>query len=293
MRYLLIDLSYYVFYRYYAIVNYIKLSTKEKPNLDNVLEDKVFISKFEEMFEKTLLKIINIHYGIKNLNGSTNLQIVFVKDCYRSEIWRLEQFPLYKANRDNVKKKDKFDGMIFDYVYKVILPKLMEKYYCVHDFFVDHSEADDCIAIITECVTKDDSVIIITNDNDYLQLMDRVDGIYNLQGNNLKTKLIENCPRKSLIGKILMGDPSDNIKGVMSKTKALNLLKTKNCGDIEVIAEFVDKFTDQQKKIYEFNTNLIDFNNIPQHLKDNIHSTFQSHVFINSDLCFCKSSTVR
>lgn len=295
MRYLLIDLSYFVFYRYYAIVNYIKLSTKLSPNLVNIREDEQFINKFEEMFEKTVLKLVKTHYGIKNLNCCTNLQIIFVKDCSRSDIWRLEFFPKYKANRDHSKKKDNFDSYIFEYVYKTILPKLMSKYYCLHEFFVDNSEADDCIAIITECLKdkSNDEVIIITNDNDYLQLMDNVDSIYNLQGKDLRFKMIDGCPKKSLLCKILMGDPSDNIKGVLSKSKTLKLLSnTDNDNDNQdLCAMMMNNFTEQQKKTFEFNKHMIDFAYIPQHLKDAITHTFQSHTFINSDLCFCKSST--
>jgi 5'-3' exonuclease len=286
MRYLLIDLSYYVFYRYYAIVNYIKLSTKTVPNLDNVLENEQFITKFEEMFEKTLCKLVKEHYDIKNLKLATDLQIILVKDCSRANIWRLKQFPLYKACRDHSKKKDMFDGMIFEYVYKVILPKLINKYYCIHDVYVDNVEADDCIAVITNCLTgKENEIIIITNDNDYLQLMDRVNGIFNLQGKNLNAKLFQGCCKKSLLCKVLMGDPSDNIKGVLSKAKATHILTT--CEDVENIESYL---TDQQKITYNFNKQLIDFNYIPSHLQDNIRSAFYNHTFINSDLCFCKSS---
>ena len=277
MRYLLIDLSYFVFYRYYAIVNYIKLSTKTSPNLDNVLEDELFVSKFEEMFEKTLLKLVKTHYSVKNLNSCTDLQIIFVKDCCRSDIWRLEYYPLYKANRDHSKKKDRFDGMIFEHVYKVILPELIKKYHCVYDFFVHHSEADDCIAIITDCSNENDSVIIITNDNDYIQLFDKVDGIYNLQGKNLNTKLVNGCSRTSMFYKVLIGDPSDNIKGVCSKTKAMNILS--KCNHIDDIYTFIEKTTDNQRKTFEFNKHLIDFTNIPIYLKENIENRFKTNAF--------------
>lgn len=277
MRYLLIDLSYYVFYRYYAIVNYIKLSTKTTPNLDNVLEDEVFISKFSEMFEKSLFKLVKMHFCVKNLHTCTDLQVIFVKDCCRARIWRLEHFPLYKANRDQSKKKDRFDGMIFEHVYNVILPNLIEKYNCVYDFFVDHSEADDCIAIITKCLTDEDRAIIITNDNDYLQLSDSVDGIYNLQGKNLNTKLVNGCSRSSMLSKVLIGDPSDNIKGVFSKTKAMNILN--NCTNIEDIELQVQQFTDSQKKTFELNKQLIDFDYIPEHLKLDIQNKFNNNTF--------------
>ena len=289
MRYLLIDLSYYVFYRYFAIVNYLKLSSNQPPNLENILDNKEFMVKFEDMFEKSLLKIVKQNYGIKNLTLSSDLQIVFVKDCSRANIWRLDHFQAYKACRDHAKKKDHFDGMIFEYVYNKIVPGLMKKYYCIHEFYVDRAEADDCIAVMIDCIrsqNQKNNIIVITNDNDYLQLMNKVYDIINLQGKSLKSKLIDGCSRKTMLSKILIGDPSDNIKGVLSKSKANHLLnQCKNGNTIEML---VGGFTSQQKENYDFNTKMIDFNYIPNEIKNNIIQNFHNHTFINADLCFCK-----
>lgn len=289
MRYLLIDLSYYVFYRYFAIVNYIKLSTKTTPNLENVLENKEFMTKFDEMFEKSLLKIVKQNYGIKNLALSSDLQIIFAKDCSRANIWRQDHFQGYKACRDHVKKKDHFDGLIFEHVYSRVLPQLMKKYYSIHEFYVDRAEADDCIAVLIDCIQNENpqnDIIIITNDNDYLQLMNKVHDIINLQGKSLKPKLIDGCSKKTMLSKILIGDPSDNIKGVLSKSKANHILNQCKTGDM--IDQFVGGFTPQQKENYEFNTKMIDFNYMPTYVKDNIIKTYHNHTFINADLCFCK-----
>lgn len=290
MRYLLIDLSYFVFYRYFAIVNFIKLSSKNAtPNLENVLQNSEFMSKFDEMFEKTLLKIVKHNYGIKNLELSSDLQIIFAKDCSRANIWRVDHFQGYKACRDHAKKRDHFDGVIFEHVYNVILPKLMKKYYSIHEFFVDRAEADDCIAVLIDCIrreNKENEIIVITNDNDYLQLMNRVRDIINLQGKSLKPKLIDGCSKKTMLSKILIGDPSDNIKGVVSKTKAHHILNRFKIGD--TFEQFGVGFTQKQKENYEFNTKMIDFDYIPTYIKDNIIKTYHNHTFINADLCFCK-----
>ena len=270
-----------------------RMSTNIVPNLENVLEDDIFIFKFEEMFEKVILKLVKEYYNIKKLVSSNNdVQIIFAKDCCRTNIWRLKLFPLYKATRDHSKKKDKFDGKIFDYVYTVILPKLKKKYSCIHELFVENAEADDCIAVLTDVINTTNSsndIIIITNDNDYLQLMDRVYGIYNLQGTSLRSKMLDNCSKKSMFSKILMGDPSDNIKGVLSKTKALKLLNTcDNVQDIDLILKNNLSLLQQEK--LEINKQLIDFDNIPSEIRTNIISSYNDHTFINSHLCFCKSS---
>ena len=165
----------------------------------------------------------------------------------------------------------------------------MKKYYCIHEFYVDRAEADDCIAVMIDCIrsqNQKNNIIVITNDNDYLQLMNKVYDIINLQGKSLKSKLIDGCSRKTMLSKILIGDPSDNIKGVLSKSKANHLLnQCKNGNTIEML---VGGFTSQQKENYDFNTKMIDFNYIPNEIKNNIIQNFHNHTFINADLCFCK-----
>lgn len=292
MRYLLIDLSYYVFHRYFAVVNFIKLMTKTSPKLENIMENKQFINKFDEMFEKCLLKLVREHYDVKDLVHSNDLQIIFVKDCTRATIWRLDHFKGYKASRDMIKKKDNFDGMIFDYVYNTILPRVLKKYYCVHKFYTDRAEADDCIAVLVDCIQEREAnakIIVITNDNDYLQLMDKVDNIFNLQGKSLRLKLVNGCSKRSLLTKILTGDPSDNIKGVVSKTKTANILN--KCVNINEIDEHLKQLTPQQKENYDFNTRMINFDYIPDAIRNTIVDSYHRHTFINSDLCFCKSFT--
>ena len=292
MRYLLIDLSYYVFHRYFAVVNFIKLTTRTPSHFENILKNKRFIDNFDEMFEKCLLKFVREHYDVKDLVNSNDLQILFVKDCPRSTIWRLDHFKGYKASRDVVKKRDNFDSMIFDHVYNAVLPRMMNKYYCVHKFNTDRAEADDCIAVLIDCIREKDgtaNIIVITNDNDYLQLMDKVDDIFNLQGKSLKRKLLDGCSKRSLLSKILIGDPSDNIKGVLSKTKSANILN--KCVNISEIDKHLKQLTPLQKENFDFNSKMINFDNIPDTIRNTIAKSFHRHTFINSDLCFCKSFT--
>ena len=293
MKYLLIDLSYFVFYRYYALVNYIRLSTKTTPDLCDVVNDKEFIDKYSEMFEKCLLGLLKIHFSTKNQNYD-GIQVYFARDCTRCDIWRHKHFNAYKGTRDLVKKKDHFDSRIFDFVYNNILPYLIKKYDFIHMCGNSEAEADDVIAVISSCLfdrnIDDDMVCIITNDHDYLQLLDKVTCIYNLQGKDLSTKAFEGCAKKSLILKVLQGDPSDNIKGVLSKSKSIKLLQ--QLQTFELVDEYFETMATQlQREQYEFNKLLICFSNIPLHIRESIVDDFHNHTCSNCLECNNMSST--
>ena len=286
MKYLLVDLSYFVFYRYYALVNYIQLSTKTAPDLSDVVNNKEFIDKYSEMFEKSLMGLLKTHFNVKR-NDFADVQVYLARDCSRCNIWRQRLFAEYKATRDLAKKKHHFDGRIFDFVYNVIVPKLIHKYDFVHLCGNEEAEADDVIAVISKCLHKraeQHTVYVITNDHDYLQLLDHVSGIYNLQGKSLQAKALEGCAQKSMLLKVLQGDPSDNIKGVLSKSKSLQLLKQHETME-SVDAYFETKATKQQLKQYEFNKTLICFSNIPEYICESIENNFHTHTCSNCEAC--------
>ena len=49
MKWLLIDGSYYIFYRYYALLIWWKNARKDEP-LDNPIENQEFVDKFKKTF---------------------------------------------------------------------------------------------------------------------------------------------------------------------------------------------------------------------------------------------------
>ena len=286
---LLIDLSYYVFYRYYALINYIHLSTKEVPNLENIIENEPFLTKFAEMLEKSFLVLLKKHCGVKK-NKCEHVTVYMVKDCARANIWRQAIFSEYKSSRDLVKKKYHFDGMIFEYVYKTIIPMLMQKYPFVHICSHGVAEADDIIAVMTDCL-QGNEIIVITNDHDYLQLLDKVTKIYNLQGKDLSLKAVEGPSNKNMMLKVLQGDPSDNIKGIMTKSKSLNLVNQHSTVE-EIETAFLKNASAVQMERYKLNKQLIDFENIPVEIVREIKEMFYNHTPINCSACVCKSSIV-
>jgi len=274
MKYLLIDLSYFVFYRYFALINYLKCSHTLEKNAKEFYINDEFRTRFGTIFEKTILGLLQTHFGKwnKDENGEiVDIMVIFGKDCERSTIWRNEYLPEYKCNRDE-KRNCLFDGTIFDYVYETIIPSLLEKYSFMKICCSDRAEADDVIAIavsVINMVSKYSKIIIITNDHDYLQLLDDVDGIFNLRGVNLRTKACKGCAKNNVISKVLQGDPSDNIKGLVSKKKAMMLLSQFSTPE-ETEACFLESATEIQREHYSLNKRLICFSNIPNDIYEDI-----------------------
>ena len=93
-NFLLIDGSYFVFFRFYALLNWFALAKKdqiidkEHPPHENI--------EFVEKFKKTFVS------KVKELEKKLKIKdpiIVVGKDCPRENIWRMKYLSSYKANR--------------------------------------------------------------------------------------------------------------------------------------------------------------------------------------------------
>jgi 5'-3' exonuclease len=293
-----IDLSYFVFYRYYALVSHIKISSK-KPKHETEVDEEVvvepvfnidnpsFIEKYDRFFERSMLDVIKKYTTFTKTKSYQDINVYFAKDCARCDIWRTTSFQEYKANRDNVKHHDIFDGRIFEHTYKRLIPRLITKYPFIHVCSAPNAEADDVIAVLVQkcCILNErNNVIVITNDYDYLQLLDNVSGMYNLQGKDLQSKTIDGCGKKHMLFKIIHGDPSDNIKGIWPKSKTMKFIQQYESAK-EVEESFICQASSEQQKLYFHNKMLICFTQIPERITSSIVSDFQSHTKDNCTTC--------
>ena len=89
-NFVLIDGSYFIFFRYYALVQWWKVAKKEPQ--ENFQECPEFIEKFKKTFSE---KFNDIE---KKLKIENPIYIVG-KDCPRETIWRNELFTAYKTHR--------------------------------------------------------------------------------------------------------------------------------------------------------------------------------------------------
>ena len=142
---LFIDMSYYIFYRFFALCSWWKRAFPEEPlDIENILDNNIFIDKYHNLFIENIKKITT-KYRIQNAN------IIFAKDCRRNDIWRNELFPEYKKSR----KVNNEVGEFFIHTYKNIIHKY-------NYISVDKCEADDIIGVLTKELYKDNKIYIIT-----------------------------------------------------------------------------------------------------------------------------------
>lgn len=133
---------------------------------------------------------------------------------------RCKLYPEYKANREELRKKDSvkkvLEGMqLFEYEVGKALP--------VRQLKIDHLEADDSIALLSRYYYTNDqhsATILVSSDQDYLQLINDRVFIWNAQKNKLFTQktfhesyLIKN-PKNYVWFKAIHGDEGDNIHGI-------------------------------------------------------------------------------
>jgi 5'-3' exonuclease len=260
--FILVDGSYYCFYRYYSLLNWWKNAFPENPIDTQIpIENPIFVEKFKKLFIENLQNIPNKLHLDKNVKPI----LIVGKDCKRENIWRNELFPKYKGTRIH---DEKFMGApFFKMVYE---EKLFEKAGTNNILSLDKLEADDCIAItvnhLLEKYKENCRIFIIASDHDYLQLHGDQVKIYNLAYKNItESKTVVGKADADLEIKIIMGDTSDNIPSVFPKCGFKTALK---CYENK---EFFEKKMGKNLEYmeqYKLNQQIIDFRNIPKDLKE-------------------------
>jgi 5'-3' exonuclease len=241
----IIDSSYYNFYRFFATVSWYNYSPERREAAENVawLENPTFMKTFEKMWFENIKKICK-KFSV------TESDLVFARDG--SQVWRYAVYPEYKANRAGSDTTDPHaPGPVFKWVNEHYHSKLASKV-----IRVETAEADDIIAVLTK-VWSDRDLVVITGDHDLLQLSSNRVRIFQLKG---WKEITATEPRKSILLKILAGDASDNIPPVFvgcGKKTAERLIALP---EPDFLAALEKKNALEQ---YRFNCTLIEFTQIP------------------------------
>jgi 5'-3' exonuclease len=247
-HYLILDGSYYCFYRYHALKQWWGFARK-----DDVLQDNhdAFLEKFREVFVQKLKELP------KTLKLK-NFTFILGKDCPRKDIWRMQLFPEYKASRDS--HTDELLKKCFQLVYS---DHLFQEGGIVKTLFHPYLEADDVIALHTKHLREkepDAFIHIVTSDTDYIQLLQDNVELYTLNKTLLRhSKGFDGNVEKYLFCKCIMGDKSDNIPSAFPKCGPKTAEKCWNEPEF-----FQEKLKDPRvQQQYELNRTLIDFKHIP------------------------------
>jgi len=144
-------------------------------------------------------------------------KIVVFWDGKDNAHFRRKIYPAYKANRVGRLDEDKMKS--FNYQ-KNRVKKYLEELFIRQSEF-EKCEADDCIAFYCQNI-KDEEVSIMTNDKDLIQLVSENTKVYLLnqkkyftKGDKVKFKSIKLPIDNLVLSKMIVGDSSDNISGIL------------------------------------------------------------------------------
>jgi len=260
--FIFVDGSYYNFYRYYAILQWWKITNPEEP-LEDPFQNEEFVKKFKKVHVEQLQQISK---KLK-LDKSINPILIIGKDCKRENIWRMTHFPKYKGTRANGPEDHFMGGPFFKMVYEEdLFLKGGAKAILKHP----QLEADDCIALSVKHLIKkytECQIYIITSDHDYLQLKCDNVHLYDLKYKPMKS--ITGNAQHDLEIKIIMGDNSDNIPSVFPKCGPKTAQK---CIDDPYFFKKKMVNNEEYYENYKRNKLIIDFNNIPEELQKEFYT---------------------
>jgi 5'-3' exonuclease len=269
---LIIDTSYLMHYKANSAFSWFKNEfAGDLPYIESRCADYDFTQDAEYIEHYTR----NFMFQVEKIAASFQCRLrdtIFAVDCKRSEIWRKDLYPEYKANRDKA-KDPKYPSLspVFGYTKDFILPKI-ESDYGIRSIHVDRAEADDVIAVIAKYWSNvdKDNVLICANDMDISQLCDDSINMVGLDGLDIRTKMRDKFDNgdRLIEHKALSGDRGDNIPSV--KFRKMGDKTAMKCLDNpQMLVEFFEKHPDAVDR-YELNKELVDLKYIPKDIQREI-----------------------
>ena len=230
-------------------------------------------TKLEEpLVRHMVLNIIRNH--VKNFKGEYGEVILC---CDNRKYWRKEFFPFYKASRKKTREKSDLDWhFIFDMLAKFKL-ELKENFpYKVID--VDGAEADDIIGTLVPIYARDQKILILSSDGDFLQLQQYGANVKQYNPSQKKYVKSEN-PILELKEKIIRGDKGDGIPNMFSPSDCfVRDLRQKPITKLildKYLWENVESYNETDKTNFARNSTLIDLTKIPPEIKEKIINTYE------------------
>ncbi len=205
--------------------------------------------------QKSLEEFIVVFNFFRNLRPTIELfnpsKCFFVLEGHPQ--FRYDLFPDYKANRKIIKTgaqqehRDKF------YQHKDLIISLL-KHLPITLAQADNYECDDVVSTLVDNM-KDEEVTVVSNDSDFIQLLQKDYTNLNLYSYNKKDYI--KAPDYHYLGwKCLAGDKSDNIPGVMGDKTAQKTVK-----DPVKLQKFLD--VEENRAQFSINRQLIELRDVP------------------------------
>ena len=192
--------------------------------------------------------------------------------CDATNNWRKEAFKYYKAQRKTTRDKSDFDWSELFRLLHMVREEIAENFpYKV--VYIDKAEADDIIATLILNKDKEEPVLILSSDKDFIQLQKykNVNQYSPLKKNFLDTDNPENFLREH----ILRGDVSDGVPNFLSSDDTFVTDKRQTPLSKKKVSVWSELEPDvfcqgEQLRNYRRNEMLIDLTKIPEWLQDKI-----------------------
>lgn len=275
-------------------------------DLNNVTMSKLFS---KHVMVKDSYNVESIDYGLWKysvfsaiygyLSKYNNVtEVVLAADSGIS--WRKVYFPRYKEHRKATKDKFNIDWKEYQQHFNDLIAEL-KCHFPFKIIWIKYCEGDDIIGTIA-LNRKDKKFVIVSSDQDYLQLCRNGVRLFSIQK---QAEMSHPNPEMFLKESSLMGQQKDNIFNVLTpldypaelrkppfgKKKAEKFLIEGLDSALNNDVEYKRKFTDADGKPkvynskinlqerYNFNRNLMDFSKIPDTIKQKILKAYNEYEY--------------
>ena len=247
----------------------------------NILQEIKQLKKIEPLLVKHMILSTLLFYRRKFRVNYGDLVIC----CDSKKSWRKDIFPFYKANRKSTRAKDDIDWNGIFEVINSITQDLKSKFpYAV--ISVDQAEADDIIGVLAKNYYRNEKIMIVSSDKDFLQLQK----YYSVeQYSPTQKKLLQSSsPYQYLKEHIMKGDRGDGIPNFLSDDdtyvtdkRSKKILKTKleawtNLDPTEFCNE-------KMMRGWKRNQQLVDLSHTPQDIKQKIVDQYDTYEYNQRD----------
>ena len=247
----------------------------------NILQEIKQIKKIEPLLVKHMILSTLLFYRRKFKDQYGDLVIC----CDSKRSWRKDIFPFYKANRKSNRQKDDINwNGIFEVINSLTDDLVKQFPYAV--IRVDQAEADDIIGTLSKNYYRDQKIMIVSSDKDFLQLQKyfNVDQYSPTQKKLLQSK----DPNGYLREHIMKGDRGDGVPNFLSDDdtfvtdkRSKKILKTKleAWKTLDPI-EFCDE---KMLRGWKRNEQLVDLTHTPIDIKQKIVDKFDTYEYNRRD----------
>ena len=195
--------------------------------------------------------------------------------CDDKNYWRKQLFPYYKANRKKNRDQSEINwNLVFEIFNKIRME--IKEYFPYRVVIVDSVEADDIIATLT-VENKDDNILILSSDKDFIQLQKNKNV---KQFDPIRKKWIKHDdPERYLFEHILKGDAGDGIPNILSDDDTFVSVgkrqKPMTQKKIDLLYDTKNDPLELEMHVrFMRNKQLVDLSMIPAYVKDQIISKY-------------------